>query len=98
MFVYVNRRNVRERLLRIVREAVRNAGLHSGSDKISIKMENSNGISLIVRDKGRGFDSSSRLPGSGLETMQAEAARIGASYQVTSRPGEGTTVEVRIPP
>jgi nitrate/nitrite-specific signal transduction histidine kinase len=34
----------------------------------------------------------------GLAGMRARADKIGAAFAVESRPGEGTTVEVTVPP
>jgi signal transduction histidine kinase len=54
---------------------------------------------MTVTDNGRGFEQESRpYPISlGLLGMRERAAALGGSTTVTSRPGEGTTVYVRIP-
>jgi signal transduction histidine kinase len=54
---------------------------------------------LRVSDDGRGFDPSARGLRSrrlGLTSMHERAASLGGSLAVTSAPGRGTTVELRL--
>jgi nitrate/nitrite-specific signal transduction histidine kinase len=56
-------------------------------------------VVLRIRDDGKGFDQTAVPEGHlGITGMRARADKIGASYVVTSRAGEGTTVEVVVPP
>jgi signal transduction histidine kinase len=52
-----------------------------------------------VRDDGRGFDPSSLplQPGLGVLGMAERARQIGAHLLVLSKPGAGTTIQVRWP-
>jgi signal transduction histidine kinase len=60
-----------------------------------------NEVALEVRDDGKGFEAGSEAaspPGHyGLTGMRERAAAIGARLDVTSAPGEGTTVRLRVP-
>ena len=55
------------------------------------------GIHLRVQDDGKGFDPG-RVPDGhlGLAGMRARTERMGARFEVTSKPGAGTTIEVDI--
>ena len=54
-------------------------------------------VELRVVDDGVGFDTSREHPGHlGLRTMKERAETIGATLQVTSATGQGTTVRVVI--
>jgi signal transduction histidine kinase len=54
-------------------------------------------VLLIVEDDGRGFDAGGvRGGGFGLVGMRERAALVGASLEIESTPGQGTTILVRI--
>jgi signal transduction histidine kinase len=82
------------------REAMQNAAKFSGADEISVYAEaGGGGISVFVRDRGAGFDraqvSSDRQ---GLrESIEGRLARAGGRATITSAPGQGTEVELRVP-
>lgn len=84
-------------LLRILQEAVFNAQRHSGARNVTVTMESDErGDYLEVADDGVGFDLQS-VPGEcdghfGLTMMRTEAARLGGSLAVITRPGEGCVV------
>jgi signal transduction histidine kinase len=57
-------------------------------------------VSLIIEDDGVGFDqatASTPRQGFGLLGMQERAALVGATVQIESASGEGTTIIVRMP-
>lgn len=86
-------------LYRIVQEALTNVARHAGATQVDILLEGQAGyISLIVEDNGIGFDSEAVDPsrGLGLRGMAERAAAIGATLEVESSPGAGTTVIVRL--
>jgi signal transduction histidine kinase len=82
------------------REAMQNAAKFSGADEISVYAEaGSGGISVFVRDRGAGFDRAA-VPADrqGLrESIEGRLARAGGRATITSAPGEGTEVELRLP-
>jgi signal transduction histidine kinase len=81
-------------VLGLVREALVNAAKHSGVDTIDLYGEFADGrIQLYVRDRGRGFDPAAAGDGSG-HGLSRRAAAVGATATVSSRPGEGTEVEI----
>ena len=86
-----------EMLLRIVREAVANAGRHGHAAHIRIELTNGRGLRLRVVDDGDGFDPKASTDGFGLVSMRERAKAFGGRFRIASEPGRGTEVEVVIP-
>ncbi len=83
-------------VVQLAREALSNVGRHAGAAtvRVSLAMEH-DGPVLLVDDDGRGFDVSSPPPaGQGLRNMLQRAEGMGASLDLTSIPGEGTTLRI----
>ena len=86
-------------LYRIAQEALNNIAKHSGAGHVEVLLERRpDCVLLIVEDDGVGFDpgGSATSHGVGLEGMHERAALVGASLQIESAPGKGTTVLVRM--
>jgi signal transduction histidine kinase len=84
---------VENELLRIGQEAVNNAVKHAGATAVMVELSyETNGVTLMIQDNGRGFDSHQPAPGFGLAGMRERANRIGAEIMIDSQPGGGTTV------
>ena len=89
-------------LYRIAQEALNNVAKHSRARRVEVILERRpDCVLLIVEDDGVGFsesdgDDSNTRRGYGLVGMQERAALVGASLQVESTPGKGTTVLVRM--
>jgi ligand-binding sensor domain-containing protein len=92
---------VQRHLLRITQEAVTNVVKHAQASRISVtlKMEERK-LHMRIVDNGRGFEVEDALSPTdghfGLIGMQERAERIGGVFRLTSRPGEGTKVEVTV--
>jgi signal transduction histidine kinase len=85
----------REALVAIAHEAVANAARHADADVVRVELEQERDVRLVVRDDGVGFDPAGVGRGRfGIAGMRERADAIGASLRVSSRPGEGTEVEV----
>jgi PAS domain S-box-containing protein len=88
-------------LYRIAQEALTNVAKHSQAKNVEIILERrSDHVVLIVEDDGVGFEPGG-APGAGgqgfgLLGMQERAALIGATLQIESSAGSGTTVFVRM--
>ncbi|HET7472728.1 MAG TPA: GAF domain-containing protein [Candidatus Limnocylindrales bacterium] len=91
---------VEEVLYRIAQEALHNVVKHAAARQVQVSLDRRAGdVVLRIRDDGKGFDQTAVPEGHlGITGMRARADKIGASYVVTSRAGEGTTVEVVVPP
>ena len=87
-----------EVLYRIAQEALHNVMKHAAAHQVRVDVRrDGGGVRLRVEDDGKGFDPE-RVPDGhlGLAGMRARADRVGAEFSCASRPGEGTTVEVRM--
>ncbi|HLF79837.1 MAG TPA: histidine kinase, partial [Dehalococcoidia bacterium] len=86
----------KEVFYRVGQEALHNMIKHSKATHASVRLFASDGdISLEVRDNGVGFEAGTSFPGHmGLVSMKERAASIGASLEVESAPGQGTTVRM----
>ena len=88
-------------LYRIAQEALNNIAKHARAQHVEIILERrADQVSLIVEDDGVGFDMAEvdgDRRGFGLLGMQERAALVGATLQIESAPGEGTTIFVRMP-
>ena len=89
--------DVRKNLYLIFKEATNNMVKYSGADKavFAIRGEKNNLI-LSIRDNGKGFDQLRFVTGNGLKNMRKRAEEIGATFVIDSKPGNGTTIELKL--
>jgi PAS domain-containing protein len=73
---------VRQQTYLVMREAVRNAVAHSGCGRVA--------VSVDVEDGGP-------AAGVGLRSMRERTEMLGGRFQISSHPGRGTAVELRVP-
>ena len=88
-------------LLMLAQEAITNAFKHAKPSRIRVSVAyRGNDLTLAVSDDGAGFDTASAAgPGAGhygIQGMRERAKRLGADLIITSLPGSGTTIEVRL--
>jgi nitrate/nitrite-specific signal transduction histidine kinase len=91
--------SVEEGLYRIAQEALNNALRHAEATKVLVAIKADAGqVQLEVVDNGRGFEVSSgaEAGGVGLQSMRERAQSLGGSLDISSEPGEGTCVTVRV--
>jgi len=87
-------------LYRAVQEALTNIARHAQASKVSVVLERSRDITLVVEDDGTGFDAEKALASSerlGLRGMRERAAVAGGTLVIEAEPGRGSTLIVRIP-
>ena len=93
-------------LYRILQETLTNAQRHGRATHVTVRAtEDPSGVTLEVTDDGVGFDPVAvqrRRPGMplarfGLYGMRDRAQILGGSFDITSTPGEGSTVRVFLP-
>ena len=88
----------RDPLLRIVREAISNGIRHGGASEFVLSLSSDDGLRMIVRDNGSGFDPDAVDGGGfGLRSMRDRARALGGLIEVRSHHGHGTEVEVVLP-
>ena len=91
---------IREALLRVLREAVSNAARHSGADEVRVRLRRTEGLELRVEDDGRGFDVADigQIAGRfGMVSMRERVQALGGTFTVVSRLPGGTAIEVTLP-
>lgn len=87
-------------VLRFTREALSNVARHASASHVRVSLDaREDGAELRIIDDGRGFDPSAPPPPGhhGLGNMRARAVQLGATLDVDSRPGGGTTVRLWVP-
>jgi signal transduction histidine kinase len=79
-------------------EAVQNAAKHSRASEVTVTIDVSGGaVALTVEDDGAGFDAGSAEVGAGLSNMRDRIDAAGGRFGMSSTPGRGTRVDVRVP-
>jgi signal transduction histidine kinase len=88
-------------ILRIAQEALHNALRHAAAQRVAVRLAAPDGRLLLeVADDGVGFepdDPQLRSKRLGLTSMEERAQRLGASLEIRSNPGTGTTVRLELP-
>lgn len=90
---------VRDQLYLVLREGVRNAVAHSGSERIEVEVGiTPRHVTARVRDHGTGLDAEDgTTEGLGLNSMKERVSLLGGSFGLVSEPGGGARAEVRLP-
>jgi len=101
------RPHVREQAYLVMREAVRNAVAHSGCERVAVSVEmDDEELRGRVEDDGGGFEpdegsdegeDGGPAGGVGLRSMRERTEMLGGRLEISSHPGGGTAVDVRIP-
>lgn len=87
----------KQTLLRILQEALANIARHSEGTHVAIKLDSDGDeVTMVVKDNGKGFSPDEVTRGIGLHSMHERAESLGGSMELTSAPGEGTSISVRI--
>lgn len=87
-------------LFHICQEALANAAKHAKAKKVQIVVWTTNERALLeIKDDGRGFDLEKMQTsiGHGLANMQTRTHAVGGDIEISSVPGEGTTILVWVP-
>lgn len=87
-------------LFRIYQEALTNVARHARAASVTAVLDSSRErVVLTVSDDGQGFDVKGTASKNtlGLLGMKERALMMGARYEFTSQPGQGTTIEVSVP-
>ena len=90
--------DMRRDIYLIFKEAINNAARHADCSHVQVEIQ-SHGAQLVlsVSDDGNGFDTTVEGDGNGLVSMRRRAERLGATFDVRSRPGDGTDVRLEVP-
>lgn len=84
-------------LLRATQEALANVGRHAAARSARVRLGyGQSDVTVAIHDDGCGFDPG-RPDGFGLAQLRSRAEAVGGWVEVTSGPGQGTTVVVAVP-
>jgi PAS domain S-box-containing protein len=87
-------------LFRILQESLTNVTRHAHATKVEVELERSDTDAILrVRDDGVGIDPAAPpKPGSfGLRGISERVLLLGGSVVISGQPGQGTTIEARVP-
>jgi signal transduction histidine kinase len=86
-------------VVQLTREALSNVGRHAGAATCRVALHRRDDVAILeIDDDGKGFDIEAAAGrGHGLLNLRTRAESMGATMELRSDPGEGTTVRVRIP-
>jgi signal transduction histidine kinase len=80
-------------LFRVLQEALANVARHSQANKAWVTLQpKDDGVTLIVRDNGIGYDTERIARGIGLDSMNERLAAVSGTLDVYSLAARGTTV------
>jgi signal transduction histidine kinase len=93
---------VQAQIFRIVQEGLTNVRKHAGAGRARVNVEAAEGeLLLAIEDDGVGFDPEACGPDDwpryGLRAIRERAASVGGSVRLSTRPGAGTVLRVRVP-
>ncbi len=84
---------------RIIQELVTNAVKHGNAKQVLVQLTKAAGKVLItVEDNGKGFDINppQKKQGIGLSNVQSRVNYFNGKFDIESKPGEGTTVNIEL--
>jgi signal transduction histidine kinase len=89
---------IEKTLYLIAQEALNNILRHARASSVTVRLHRLDGCLIMeITDDGRGFDPPTVRHGMGLKNMRKRAEDWGGVLEITSQPGSGTCVLVRLP-
>jgi signal transduction histidine kinase len=88
---------VRAEVVRVVQEALTNVHKHADATVVRVSVTSGDALRVAVVDNGRGFHPGAVDGGFGLDSMRQRAALIGGTLSISSKPQDGTRVELLVP-
>ena len=88
----------RKNIYLLYKEAVNNVIKHAGAKNIYILVQSvKNGMTLHIRDDGKGFDTATANSGNGLKNMKRRTASLKGTIDIISEGNNGTSIQLFIP-
>jgi signal transduction histidine kinase len=79
-------------------EALQNVAKYAGASRAVVHLSEAYGqLRFAVSDDGTGFDPATTARGSGLQNMADRVEALGGTFEVSSAPGNGTTIAGSVP-
>ena len=87
-----------EAIFRLVQEAFANIAKHARAQTVWLTLRNEEQtLRIVVRDDGQGFASEQASAGMGLNNLRERSQELHGQAEISSRPGQGTSVIISIP-
>ncbi|WP_010632039.1 sensor histidine kinase [Sporolactobacillus vineae] len=92
-------KGMEDQLFRILQESVSNTLRHAKASTLDVLLIRRDGLAIMrISDDGIGFRRDQDKPGSyGLMNIRERAAQIGGQLRLVSVPGQGTSLEIKVP-
>jgi signal transduction histidine kinase len=88
----------REILFRIAQEALANVARHSHASSTELSLGyGTNNVTMIIKDDGCGFDTTTAHSGVGLRSMRERVEVVDGSFSLESVENQGTKISVTLP-
>ena len=91
-------------IYRIIQESLSNVMKHADASTVQVFLKKSQrNLTVLVSDDGKGFEPNkpnikdAAKGGFGLLGMSERVKMLGGTEEIESRPGEGTTILIKIP-
>jgi signal transduction histidine kinase len=83
---------------RVVQEALTNIAKHARAELVEFRaVETDDSLEIVIRDDGVGFDPAQSSDGFGLLGMRERITLVDGTLSITSAPGSGTVIALRVP-
>ena len=87
----------RRELYLIFKEAINNSVKYSGATSIAVRLLFNNRLLIFsISDNGKGFENEKQSMGNGLRNMSERAKKMNAQFQLTTSPGNGTAIMLKL--
>ncbi|MGH8896747.1 MAG: ATP-binding protein [Egibacteraceae bacterium] len=90
---------ITQALIGAVRESLTNVAKHAGVTHAAVRAASAaDGVEIVVRDHGRGFDLNAATDGFGItHSIKQRMTEVGGHAEVWSAPGQGTCIRLTLP-
>jgi len=85
-------------LFRVIQESINNSIKHADASTILVDLgQEKNGLSIIIKDDGKGFDMKTVEVGNGLSNIESRISSIKGTVIIDSTVNSGTSISINIP-
>jgi PAS domain S-box-containing protein len=88
-------------IFRIIQELINNCMKHAGAELIQVEIRYDKGIDIKIKDNGKGFNTKKQETtpsGAGLSSIRNRVNLYNGTMNITSSPGNGTTIKITLNP
>jgi signal transduction histidine kinase len=82
---------------KMMQEAIQNIIKYADAKKISYAISSQDALQISIADDGKGYEIAKVEKGNGLENMHWRANQAGCQLNISSKPNEGTQIDLTLP-